>query len=191
MKCLLPILTALLISNAAFAQKSDSIFFQKGSFLFGFAFGTKSHTGNWGLTINTFLSKNVNIKLSAGGGQFNYNGFLISLGPEYCGVISKNKFLLLGSVWSFAGGTRDVIDDESATRREYQTHSNQYIRTYAGIGFVKGVSVFKIEAGYSYALYTPQYTLYQTWTPDQEEQIRKGMNSGLLVNLSVQFNLDK
>jgi hypothetical protein len=186
MKRLITILTLLTITLTALGQGNDSLVFHKQTFLFGLGLGTKSHLGNWGITSNLFVTKNLNIKLSVGGGQFNYNGFLLSVGPEYCRQIKKNKYLLLGSTWTITSDTYGVIDDESPAEREYRTKSNQYIRTYTGIAFVNERSVFKIEIGYSYALYTPTYILYKVWTPGQIEQVKRGMGSGLLFSFTVQ-----
>lgn len=186
MKRFFVILIALSPVCSAFGQEHESSVFHKRSLLLGFGIGTKSHIGNWGLTSNYFVSRNVSIKLSAGGGQFNYNGFLLSVGPEYCKQITENKLLLLGSTWTVSSGTSDVIDDESPTRREFEIRSNQYIRTYAGIAFVSEGSVFRFEIGYSQVLFAPRYTFYDVWTADQIEQIKRAMGSGLLVSISAQ-----
>lgn len=167
------------------AKGSSSELFHRRDLLFQIGLGIKSHLGNWGLSTNLFLSKNFSLKISVGGGQFNYNGLLFSLGSEYIRNLNKNKFIMLGSVWTATGGTYGVIDDESPTRREYSTQSSQYLRTYTGIAFNTSRGVFKIEIGYSYAFYAPKYTLYGVWTPVQIEQVKKAMDSGLLVSFSA------
>jgi len=179
------------MSFAVVGQKNDSSLFHRGTFLFGGGLGTKSHLGNWGLTTNLFFTRNFNLKISAGGGQVNYNGGIASIGPEYFAQITHNKFILLGSVWAITSDRYDVIDDESSTRRTCQTYSNQYIRTYAGIAFVKKPAVYKIEIGYSYALYAPRYTLDGVWTASQTEQVKNAMSSGLSVSLTIQGILSK
>lgn len=185
MKYITTLAIALIIGTSVIAQENEPIF-KKRNFLFGMGFGTKSHVGNWGITNNFFATKNLNLKLSVGGGQFNYNGFLLSAGPEYCMQISKNKFLLIGSVFTITSSSYDVVDDDLPTERAYLTNSNQYIRSYAGIGLANNGIIFKVEAGYSYALYPPSYTLFDIWTTEQTGAIEKGMNSGLSISLSVQ-----
>lgn len=179
------------LSLTVSGQKKDSSLFHRGTFLFGAGLGTKSHVGNWGLTTNLFLAERFNLKFSGGMGQINYNGFLVSIGPEYFTQIKKNKFVLIGSVWTITSDSYDVIDDESPTRRSYKTYSNQYIRTYAGIAFEKKATLFKIEIGYSYALHPPKYRLDGAWSASQTEHVKKAMSSGLSISLTIQGILSK
>ena len=69
----------------------------------------------------------------------------------------------------------------------------KYIRSYTGLAYDLKGALLKVEVGYSYALGDPLFTLYHTWTPSQADIVRKGMDSGLLVTVSIQgiFHIGK
>jgi hypothetical protein len=183
------LLAALAFTITVFGQKSDTLVPHKGTLLLGLGLGVKSHLGNVGVTSNFFLSRAFNIKFSVGWGLFNYNGFLLSIGPEYCRQIKDNKFLLLGSVFTIASGISDVIDDRSPGRRAYNISPGAlYSRTYAGIKFNTKDGILKIEMGYSYVLNTPAYVLDGpgVWTSKEIRNIEKAIGSGFLISFTTQ-----
>ena len=159
---------------------------KKHDVLVGFGFGSKSHFGNWGITSNFLVTDKLNAKISIGGGQFNYNGFILSVGPEYCLPLSERYYLMLGTVGTLASGVYDVINDDEPDRREYRTYRMKYIRSYTGIAYNLNGALLKVEVGYSYALRNPTFTLYHTWTPAHADKVKKGMDSGILVSVCLQ-----
>ena len=164
--------------------------FKKGSVTLGFGFGRKSYLGSMGITSNIFFSKSMNISLA--GGVSGYNGFLFSAGPEFCGQIKRNKFLIVGCPWTVSSGsTYDVIDDESPFRREYETWCNQYFRPYIGLGISTKGAIFKCLLGYSLARYEPRYTLYHYWTDSQIQKVKEAMSSGFSFCITVQMHRSK
>jgi hypothetical protein len=188
----LPFLFFLILSLAAFSQQHGSPPFKRGALLLGFGFGTKTYCGNFGLTSNFFLNKNFNLHVSIGIGPVNYNGGIVSAGPQFCGMISERMFLVVGSVYTYAGGTYDVINDEQPDRRAYETDADQYIRSFAGLGFAsKGGMLFKIETGYSHVLNTPEYVVYGpgTWSAGQINSLERQLGSGLLLSFSFGIKL--
>lgn len=186
MKRLSALLIIIITTLSSFAQEAHLSPLKKHDALAGGGIGSKSPFGNWGFTSNFFITDNFNAKLAAGGGQFNYNGFMVSLGPEFCTKIAERYYILAGSVWTVASGESKVIKNDNNEMREYKTAGMHYLRSYAGVAYDLKGALLKIECGYSYALKTPTYTLYNIWTPGQIEKLRNGMDSGLLVSISVQ-----
>lgn len=194
MRVFLIILFLVIASPNGFGQTPDSILFHRGSFIFGIGLGTKSHIGNAGLIGNIFVTRNLSFKGSIGAGSANFNGGLLSIGPEICWQ-RKKKIFYIGSSYTTAGGSNDVVDEDKPSERRYTTYACQYIRSCIGIGFCKPdlSLIYKIEIGYSYLLHSSPYKLGgpSVWTADQKNVIDKGLGSGLLVTFIGQFSLQK
>lgn len=154
---------------------------------FNMGFGSKSHFGNFGLTSSFFLFKNLNLTLSGGVGAMNYNGAIVSIGPELCLPTSKSTFIYLGSVWTKAGKNQDILgDDDSPDHVWYFTDKSDYIRTFLGLSIGKD-ALTKIEIGYSHCVNTPNYSFGgpSVATSKQISDIEKGLSSGLLISIMV------
>ena len=182
------IIIILMISLKGFCQDKDSLVFTKNTVMVGLGVGTKSQLGNIGITSNYFLTKNINISLSLGFGPLNYNGGILSFGPEYLIHLKKRISFLIGTTYAISSSTSGDIETHNSDKPHYNVNSGgQYLRSYTGLCFKKNRRVTKIEVGYSYAIKTPNYNVTGLWKPEYSKNLESGISSGLLVTLSIQF----
>lgn len=59
----------LTLQLSQYGQVKDNVSFNKGSFLWGIGLGQKTHLGNFGITFNYYVIKNLSIKSSLGIGN--------------------------------------------------------------------------------------------------------------------------
>jgi len=187
MKKLIPILILLTTILNSFSEEADSLQFKPLTILIGPGIGTRSHIGNMGLTSNFFLTKNFNVKLSLGYGPIDSNGGIISAGPEFCIKTRKKPYFFIGSAYSISGAYKQTNGDNTPPIEARMSSGAQYIRSYVGIAIPIESGILKIEAGYSYVLKKPSYTLSGPWTSSAEKRLQKSFGSGLLVTISFQF----
>jgi hypothetical protein len=192
LKKILPIVL-LILSITAFSQsvdqqKEDKLSFYKGAFLPGGGLGTKCVWGNLGFTFNYFFLKNLSVDLSAGFGQANFNGLLVSGGPEFNIPLSKNIALLLGSVYTISGAHSESVENRgSPNPSDFSVSGGQYIRSFTGIAINVTYGVLKIELGYSYAVREPSYQLkVGPFSQKFVDNLEKGIRSGILIGISYQ-----
>ena len=175
-----------------YGQVHDSICFQKGSVALGIGIGQKSHLGNFGFTLNYFFLKNFSIKTSIGLGMLNFNGGILSVGPEYEQKINKKIFWSLGVVYSFATSTSGGIETHNINPPSYVIHSGaQYIRSSLGFGIRVKQGFVKFEFGCSYIINKPTYSTGGQWESKYTEWLEKGLGSGILWGVTYRYSLGK
>lgn len=176
----------------SFSKNEDSLSISKNTLLVGIGVGNKSQFGNFGITSNYFFSKKFNLEFSVGLGMLNFNGVILSLGPEYFINLKKKMSCMIGAVYAYSSSASGDIEVHSIDSPHYNINSGgQYLRGYTGLLFNIRRQIIRFEIGYSYALNIPKYEVSGPWKPAYTKDLETGINSGFLFAISIQFMITK
>jgi len=182
--------TLILLMSLQFfgSAQTDSINFNKKDLYYGYVLGEKTYAGNLGMSADYFLTKKLSVKINFGFGPLDYNGLVLSLGPQYYQKLSRHLFLHLGAVYLVSGQESASIEAHVNNNPHYYVNAGaQYIRSFAGLCFKIKDQLIRLEGGYSYILYKPSYSTGGQWDSKYTNWIDKGLGSGFSFGISYQF----